>query len=175
MTEREKQFMDIRLEKWSEDLKDGLIYVCNGTDRRYLTGRIPEPYTEADADWWLNMIKEYDGKDGLYRAIIVDGEVAGNITIEGKKDIYVKDAELGYVLNKEYWGRGIATVATRLIVEEAFMTLDIAKISSEVFAPNVASRRVLEKNGFALEGVLKNAAFKDGRLYDLCRYGKLKG
>ena len=120
------------------------------------------------------MVKEHDGKDSLFRAVVADGKVVGNITVEGKTGIYVKDAELGYILDKRYCGKGIATKATELIVKEAFATLDIVKISSEVFAPNIASKRVLEKNGFALEGVLKDAAYKNGVIYDLCRYGKLK-
>lgn len=166
--------MKVELKQWSEELKEGLIEVCNNTDRTYLTGRLPYPYTQECADWWLNMIKEHEGKDSLFRAVLADGKVVGNITIEGKQDIYVKDAELGYILNKNYFGKGIATAATNLIVKEAFEKLDIEKISSEVFAPNVASRRVLEKNGFVLEGILKNAAYKNGKLYDLYRFGLLR-
>lgn len=166
--------MEIKIVKWSEDLKDWLISVCNNTDRSYLTDRLPYPYTEKDADRWLAMVKEHDGKDSLFRAVVADGKVVGNITVEGKTGIYVKDAELGYILDNRYCGKGIATKATELIVKEAFATLDIVKISSEVFAPNIASKRVLEKNGFALEGVLKDAAYKNGVIYDLCRYGKLK-
>lgn len=168
--------MDIRLVKWTDELKEGLIEVCNNTDRTYLTNRLPYPYTEEDADWWLKeIVGRYDGKNGVYRAVVADGKVVGNITIEGKKDIYVKDAELGYIFDKRYCGKGIATAATALIVKEAFEILDIVKISSEVFAPNIASCRVLEKNGFELEGVLRNAAYKKGKIYDLRRYGRLKG
>lgn len=166
--------MEIKIVKWSEELKDWLISVCNNTDRSYLTDRLPYPYAEKDADRWLAMVKEHDGKDSLFRAVVADGKVVGNITVEGKTGIYVKDAELGYILDKRYCGKGIATKAAELIVKEAFATLDIVKISSEVFAPNIASKRVLEKNGFALEGVLKDAAYKNGVIYDLCRYGKLK-
>ncbi len=167
--------MDIRLEKWSEKLKAGLIEVCNNTDRAYLTGRLPFPYTEADADFWLEeVVGKHDGKDSLFRAVVADGKVVGNITAEGKRDIFVKDAELGYILDFRFTGKGIATEAARLMIKEAFKKLDIVKMSSEVFAPNVASRRVLEKNGFVLEGVLRRAAYKDGKIYDLCRYGVLK-
>lgn len=166
--------MDLRLEKWSDALKDGLVRVCNNTDRTYLTGRLPCPYTEKDATAWLAMVAEHDGKDSIFRAVTADGEVVGNITVEGKSDIYCKDAELGYIFDKAYCGRGYATEATRLILKEAFSSLDIVKISSEVFAPNAASRRVLEKNGFELEGVLRKGAYKDGRIYDLCRYGILR-
>lgn len=167
--------MDIILKKWTEEDKPYLIKLCNNADRTYLTGRLPYPYTEECADWWLNMVKEHDGKDSLFRAIVADGEIVGNITIEGKSDIFCKDAEIGYIVDKEYWGRGIATEATRLVVAEAFAALDIEKITSEVFATNKASARTLEKNGFKLEGVLRKAAYKNGVFYDILRYGKLRG
>ena len=46
--------------------------------------------------------------------------------------------------------------------------------NSRVYAPNIASRRVLEKNDFVQEGLQRNAVYKDDKVYDLCVYGKLK-
>jgi RimJ/RimL family protein N-acetyltransferase len=66
------------------------------------------------------------------------------------------------------------TEATRQICEIAFDELDIIRISSMVYSPNIASQRVLEKNGFAREGRQRNAIYKDGRIYDACLFGKLK-
>ena len=63
---------------------------------------------------------------------------------------------------------------SRLICEIAFAELDILRITGLVYAPNVASQRVLEKNGFVKEGIQRNAVCKDGEVYDLCLYGKLK-
>ena len=65
------------------------------------------------------------------------------------------------------------TEAARQICELAFASLDIIRITGLVYEPNIASRRVLEKNGFTLEGMMKNAVVKDGNVYDLCVYGKL--
>lgn len=52
--------------------------------------------------------------------------------------------------------------------------LDIIRITGLVYAQNVASRKVLEKNGFAREGIQKNAVYKNGQIYDLFLYAKLK-
>ena len=166
--------MNIELLEWSSNLKDDLIYLCNNADRTYLSDRMPQPYTEANADWWLGMVSEHDGVDGLFRAISLDGKIIGNITIECKSDVYRKDGELGYLLLTEYWSRGIMTEAARQIIAEAFEKLDIVRITSLVYAGNEASRRVLEKNGFVLEGLQRHAAFKNGRLYDTYVYGKLR-
>lgn len=164
----------VELVKWTTDLRQDLIDLCNRADRTFLSERMPDPYTEEAADWWLGMAAEHDGKDGLFRAILADGELAGSISIEQKADVYRKDAEIGYLLLTEYWGRGIMTEAVSRICETAFSELDILRITGLVYEPNTASRRVLEKNGFTQEGCLKNAVYKNGNVYDLCVYGKQK-
>ena len=166
--------MQIELVKWSPTLKQELMNICNKVDRSFLSNRIPFPYTEESADWWLGMVSEHDGKDGVFRTIVVDDMVVGNISIEQKADVYCRDAEIGYLLLTEFWSKGIMTEAVRLICEIAFAELDILRITGLVYAPNVASQRVLEKNGFLKEGIQRNAVCKDGEVYDLCLYGKLK-
>lgn len=66
------------------------------------------------------------------------------------------------------------TEAVRQVCALAFSTLDLLRITALVYSPNTASRRVLEKNGFLLEGVMKNAVVKGDMVYDLCIYGKLR-
>ena len=120
------------------------------------------------------MASEHDGKDGLFRAIVVNDKVVGNISIEQKTDVYCKDCEIGYMLLTDYYSKGIMTEAVRLICEEAFNELDIVRITGLVYAPNTASQRVLEKNGFMKEGVQKDSVYKDEKIYDLFLYGKMK-
>lgn len=167
--------MKIELEKWSEDNKSSLIRVCKVVDRRFLSNRSPYPYTESDADWWLNKTKEEDGVKGIYRAVIVDGKIVGNISVEKKTDVRMRDAEIGYMLMPQESSKGIMTTAVEQICNIAFEELDIIRITGLVYAPNSASRKVLEKNGFTQEGNLKNAVCKDGQVYDLCVYGKCIG
>lgn len=166
--------MEITLEKWKIEDADDLMKICNETDRTYLSNRLPYPYTEENADWWLNMVSEKEGKSGIFRSVRVDGEIVGNITVEQKEDVFVKDAELGYLLLPRMWSRGIMSEAVRRICEIAFKELDIVRITGQVYEPNAASRRVLEKNGFELEGILKKAVFKEGKIWNLCVYGKTK-
>lgn len=166
--------MYVELKKWTFDDMDSLIKLCNNADRKYLGDRLPSLYTEDSAQWWLNMAAEHDGMDAVYRAVWVDGKIVGNISVEQKSDVYRMDAEIGYLLRTENWSKGIMTEAVRQICEIAFEELDIIRISGLVYEPNMASRKVLEKNGFLLEGVMKNAVVKQEKLYDLCIYGKLK-
>ena len=64
--------MTITLHTWSTSDKPALMALCNAVDRTFLSDRLPYPYTEADADWWLGMVVENDGKEGIWRSIWAD-------------------------------------------------------------------------------------------------------
>lgn len=166
--------MKVELKKWTKDMSGDLIRICNNVDRQYLSDRIPDPYTEESADWWLGMVDDSEGVSGVFRAIVVDGEIAGNISVEQSSDIYRKVGEIGYLLLTDFWSKGIMTEAVRLICETAFAELDIVRINGNTFSPNVASQRVLEKSGFIKEGTRKKAVYKNNNFYDLEMYGILK-
>ena len=166
--------MNIELVKWTSENKPDLIKICNDVDRSFLSNRMPYPYSEESADWWLGMVSEHEGKDGVFRAIVTDGKIVGNISVEQKKDVYFRDGEIGYLLLTDYWSKGIMTEAVRQMCAIAFSELDLIRITGLVYAPNIASQRVLEKNGFVREGLQKNAVYKDGKIYDLCLFGKMK-
>lgn len=166
--------MNIELRIPAKEDKEGLITVCNAVDRKYLSDRMPYPYTDESADWWIHMIAENEGKSGVWRVIYVDGRLVGNISVEKKEGVYGKDGEIGYLLLTEYWSKGIMTEAAREICRIAFEKLDIIRITGVYFAPNIGSKRVLEKVGFEQEGMKKNAVSKGGHIYDLGMMGLLK-
>lgn len=110
--------------------------------------------------------------DGIYRAIVNDGSIVGLITLnpqEGKRSI---DAEMGCMLMSEHCGKGIATQAVRLMLEEAFrLCPKLHRVTAWVYAPNKAASRVLEKNGFHVEGILRESVMCEGRPTDRIAYG----
>ena len=63
------------------------------------------------------------------------------------------------------------TEAVRLLCEKVFAETDIIRIFAEPFAYNIGSRRVLEKAGFHLEGIMKCNAAKNGQILDMALYG----
>lgn len=79
---------------------------------------------------------------------------------------------LGYFLNKDSWGKGFATEAIQLIVEYCFNVLNLRKIIASAYEPNVASIRVLEKNGFKMNGrqeehlFIENHGFVDSLYFE---------
>ena len=143
--------MTIDLHKWTFADREALIALCNAVDRTYLSDRLPYPYTEADADWWLGMVSENDGKEGVWRAIVVDGQIVGSISVERMADENRSVGSIGYMILTPFWSQGIGTEAVRQICKIAFRELALDCIIGEVFSENLASARVLEKNGFQLE------------------------
>ncbi|MDQ2042834.1 GNAT family N-acetyltransferase [Pseudoalteromonas sp. 20-92] len=137
---------------------------------RYLSSKIPFPYTQADADWWINQ----GSKNGIIKAIVVNGEFAGCIGITSGEFEYSHSGEIGYWLNKTYWGQGIITRAIELTCEEAFAQSNLNRIFGAVFAGNTGSMKALTKSGFEQEAVLKQAIYKNGVFYNNHIFSKLK-
>ena len=115
-----------------------------------------------------------EGRGQLARAIEVDGAAVGSISLTLGSDVYRRSAELGYWLAEPFWGRGLMTSAVAEMCREGFETWDIVRIYAEPYARNLASRRVLEKAGFTLEGTLRRSVFKNGEMLDSCIYALLR-
>ena len=74
----------------------------------------------------------------------------------------------------EYWGKGIAGEASRLMINYGFTELNFHKIFAGVFTPNSRSLRAAEKLGFEKEGVLKEEIYVDGQYHDMHRFALFK-
>lgn len=72
-------------------------------------------------------------------------------------------AEVGYVLNPMYWGRGIAPEALARVLRFAFDTLALNRVEAKCMTGNTASRRVMEKAGMSYEGTAREALYIKGR------------
>ena len=164
--------MTIILHKWTSNDKEALMALCNDVDRTFLSDRLPYPYTEADADWWLGMVAENDGKEGVWRSIWVDAQLIGSISVERKDEGGQVIGEIGYMILTPFWSQGIGTESVRQICEIAFRELELQQIVGNVFPENVASARVLEKNGFQLNGTMTGSIVKNGSLLDVKVYIK---
>ncbi|MGH1387787.1 GNAT family N-acetyltransferase [Kordia sp.] len=136
-----------------------------------LRDSIPNPYSKNDADFFINLTEQEKPKQNF--GIDYKGKLCGIIGIIIQKDVYRKSAEIGYWIGEPYWGNGIATKAIALITDYGFNTLDLNRIYAGVFEYNIASMKVLEKNGFKKEGIFKNAILKNEKFYDEHRFYKL--
>lgn len=137
-----------------------------------LRDMFPYPYTLEDADKFLDSVKQQEPQVTL--AIEYDFQFVGVIGLVLQPDVYKKGAEIGYWIGEPFWGKGIATQALNLASDYAFETLAFERLYAGVFEGNEASKRVLEKCGFQLEGISRKAVFKNNKLIDEYRYGKLR-
>ncbi|MDO6561675.1 GNAT family N-acetyltransferase [Paraglaciecola chathamensis] len=158
------------IRNFSHQDKSHLIRYLNTPNvTRFLSSRIPSPYTDDDATWWI----EQGSKNGIIRAIEVDGEFVGCVGAEPGKFEYAYSAEVGYWLAEPFWGKGYASKALALLIDEVQNTSEIVRLHASVFAGNQASCKVLENCGFISEGKFKKAVYKQGEFYNTHLYAKV--
>lgn len=76
-------------------------------------------------------------------------------------------AEVGYVLNPEYWGKGIATEALERVIRFGFEELNLHRIEAKYICGNDRSRHVMEKVGMTFEGVFREGMLVKGNYVDV--------
>ena len=166
--------MAVSLRQWLPTDLESLVANANNIHIwNNLRNYFPHPYTAEAGKEWIE--KVIDATPIVNLAIDVDGVAVGGIGLILNSDVYVMSAEIGYWLGEAYWGKGIGTEAVRLMVEYTFYYFDIVRLYAEVFETNKASMRILEKNGFYLEGVRRKAVLKNGVLMDDYIWVKLRG
>jgi RimJ/RimL family protein N-acetyltransferase len=154
------------------DLESLVRHANDPAIAKELRDRFPHPYTEADARAWLGYASAQAAPTDL--TIEVDGEAAGGIGLIPRHDVERVSAEIGYWLGRRLWGRGIVTDAVRTLSAHALTVLGLTRVFALPFARNVGSRRVLEKAGFTLEGILRKSAIKDGVVLDQAMYARVQ-
>jgi ribosomal-protein-alanine N-acetyltransferase len=82
-------------------------------------------------------------------------------------DFANNSAELGYVINPEYHGRGIAPEALKRVIEFGFYELSLNRLEAKYIVGNDASRRVMEKVGMRFEGISRGSLLLRGEYRDV--------
>jgi [ribosomal protein S5]-alanine N-acetyltransferase len=104
--------------------------------------------------------------------VIVDdtGAVLGRITLNGIVRGPFQSCSVGYWVSQSATGRGLATAALGDIIGLAFGQLGLHRIQAETLLDNVASQRVLARNGFVHIGMAPSYLKIDGRWQDMNIY-----
>jgi len=82
-------------------------------------------------------------------------------------------AEIGFILNRDYWRQGLMHQALKAVIEFAFGTLELHRIEADVDPENAASLKVLEKLGFEREGLFHDRWLLYGEWVDSIMLGLL--
>lgn len=120
------------------------------------------------------MIKRETELIQLYASVYLreTGEIIGTVMLFNM-ELEAANAEIGYVFRKDAWGKGYGSRSIALISDFVFNTLKFHRLYANVAAENVGSGKILLKNGFLLEGRLKDHYLVEERYCDRLIYGKL--
>jgi ribosomal-protein-alanine N-acetyltransferase len=120
------------------------------------------------------MLKREAADTHLYASIVLKSTQAiiGTAMIFNI-DRLANQAEIGYVIHKDHWNKGYGTEAVALVSDFSFTTLRLHKIHASVVDVNIGSARILEKNGYQMEGRLRDNYYIENSYYDALLYGKI--
>lgn len=160
------------------DLDDVYEYASDPAVPKYLMWyeHKAKEYTKQ----YLKFISKLYARKKFYDwAITYNGKMIGTV---GFSSINLKHnrAEIGYVLNRNYWGKGIAAEAVAKILEFGFLALNFNRIEAIFLPENAQSRRVLEKSNMKSEGIRRAALlvkeeYRDVEIYSILKEEYLTG
>ena len=154
---------------------DALALALHANNRnvwRHMSDSFPHPYTLEIAEHWVARGHIEFGGDNW--AIALHDAAVGGCGIHQESGQFRCNAELGWWLAEEHWGRGVVTRVAGALVDHAFAQPEITRVYAPIHAGNQRSMRVAEKSGFVLEGVAPQSAIKDCLVVDRWVWGKYR-
>jgi RimJ/RimL family protein N-acetyltransferase len=162
----------VTLRAWHRDDSESLVECLDGDPEIAVwLDQVPQPYTRADALAYIGGI----GESAFAVTDAETGRILGSIGVRFSETGDV--GEIGYWMRGDSRGRGVMTRALRLLARWALDEGGAARVQLRADVENIASRRVAEKAGFQLEGVLRSAHWNArlGRRQDWALYSLLPG
>ncbi len=160
--------MSVEIRKFKEeDIPYKVRWINDSENNKYLHYDLPLELSKTLA-WYKTL---GDRQDRIDYTITYNGEPAGLI---GLLDIDLKNRKAEFYIclgGKRFKGKGIASVATDLIIKESYKILSLNKIYLYTEVENVVAQRLFEKIGFVKEGLLKQDLIYNGRKIDRYIYG----
>lgn len=155
----------------NEDIPSFIKYLNNPTIHAN-TLAIPYPYTQKDGEDYLEIRKSISPNADNYFTIRLksNDELIGACALHRSKS-NERRAEVGYWLGEPYWNRGLMPKVVKKVIEITKTEWkNLVRIEGGIFSWNRPSMRVLEKNDFQFEGVLRKHIYKNGQDVDVHSY-----
>lgn len=135
----------------------------------------PEEYFTADGQRRAiaQSLEQYHEKTTVPYVIVEHGQIVGRVTLTNVVRGSFQSCNLGYSVGLAHNGRGFATAAVGEIMAVAFLELGLHRIEAGTLVHNVASQRVLERNGFVRFGLAPRYLNIAGRWQDHVMYQAL--
>ena len=157
-----------------EDTPEILFLRSNENVMKYIDKK--RAATIEDAEEWLRMIDDaLELNNGITWAISLKESPRVMLGSIGYWRIIKEHyrAEIGYMLNHEYWRKGIMKEALLRVIDFGFDELKLHSIEANINTGNVASSRILLNTGFVQEAYFKEDFFFEGTFRDTIIYSKL--
>lgn len=128
---------------------------------------------EAEREWIKGCPEKRKTNYSHEYAILYKGEVVGGCGIKiNQHRTYI--GEIGYFIDEDCWGKGIATRATKMLERICFEELNVSRVEILMKIENKASERVAIKCGYKKEGIMKKTLKQKDTLCDCYLYAKVK-
>lgn len=131
---------------------------------QYVTSRVQTKETEEE--WYDAMIKDQTSRIwGIW--VVENGQrrLIGNSSLTHISTEHIRQAVSGsIIIDKSYWGKGIASACHKARTYFAFEQLGLHRIQSAVLQPNGGSRKALERSGYTYVYTERNEKFVNGGL-----------
>ena len=163
----------LRLEPFGERHLPGTEAMLGDPDLLRFT-RIQVPPPPGFARQWVARYAKgrEDGTAEAFAIVGGDDDFLG-LVLAPVIEPEARQGELGYVIAPHARGRGIATWALARITEWALGEAGLERVSLLISVDNPASKKVAQRNGYVLEGVLRSLYFKQGRREDTELWSRL--
>jgi ribosomal-protein-alanine N-acetyltransferase len=147
------------------------------TDVRYTRCYPPAERSEREARAFVDRFIAWQAEEPRIKyqlaiTLKAEGRLIGNCGLR-MTEAGAHEAELGYELNPDYWGRGCVTEAAAALVEWGFAQLGLHRVWAWCIAENERSARVLERLGMRPEGRQREKVWMRDRWADVLLYGIL--
>lgn len=171
----------VRLRPFTDADVPRIVEACSDEQTAYWIAQVPTPYSPADARAWLEDRHESLASGSAVTWAVVDPATDRCLGAVNAFAIVARhEAEVGYWVHPDARGRGVATEACSLVLDHCFTSYDagglgLTRVRTRSAEGNHASRRVIERCGFALVGRERRALrVGDGSLVDVLGYDMLR-
>ena len=124
--------------------------------------------------YWAHRAREEGRAVALFLVRREGSRLIGAITLDNIRRGPSQSAQVGYWIGPDFARQGYMTEALEATVGHAFHTLDLSRVEAACLPENAASRGLLERAGFAYEGVARSYLQIDGRWRDHVLYANLR-
>ena len=156
-----------------KDITDAYVDWLNDDEVVQYTEQRFHHTSASDVSAFIDRMAE-DSTQLMY-GIFFNNQHIGNIKL-GNINSQHQTANLSYLIGaSKFWNKGVASLAIATITEIGFQQIGLLKICAGVYENNIASSKVLVKNGYSLEGRRRGQyVYKNSRI-DALLYAKHKG